>query len=182
MEIHKQDSSKHLIQMEINSHIRVYKYIHRTGMDDYTAPSMWRLEWTYSLRESAYVSNMVSLTTGDFNRDGIDDLAVTWVYYYGPQDNRGSTAVVLFGNSTRMLQRSHEFPLNFGSSNIVRGAFTYGDLLGSGSNVLILGGQLDDDSKAGELNSRYMSVYSWDGSSFVSNDAQPVGALSHTNV
>ena len=51
------------------------------GDNDYKAGSQWEVAWTYSLKETTYVSNMVSLVSGDFNSDGVDDIAATWGYY-----------------------------------------------------------------------------------------------------
>ena len=54
---------------------------------------------------------MISLVSGDVNQDGVDDLACTWGYYYGPQQNAGSRAVVMFGStSAHMLQSSQGIP------------------------------------------------------------------------
>lgn len=158
---------------ELNgSRIVVYKLKTVTGGADYKEPNDWELAWTYSLSESGYVSNMVSLVSGDFNKDGIDDLGVTWGYYYGPQHNTGSKAVVMFGAKGNMLQKSQEFPLKHGEANIVRGSFIYGDLVGSGEEVLILGGQSAADIANGNLNSRYVATYNWNGTSFVSSIAK----------
>jgi hypothetical protein len=155
------------------SRIEVYKLRTTTGSSSYKTASQWSLAWTYSLKETTYVSNMVSMSSGDFNSDGVDDIAITWGYYYGPNDNKGSTAVVLFGSSSdgRMLQNSQEFPLTYGSSGIVRGSFAFGDITGGGQDTLILGGQLNSDLTAGNLNSRFVAFYSWDGSSFVQTQA-----------
>lgn len=58
----------------------------------------WELEWTYSLQEAPYVSNMVSLTAGDMDGDGIDDLGITWGVYYGKAYKTKCQAVVLHGS------------------------------------------------------------------------------------
>ena len=86
--------------------------------EDYSNPSNWRQAWTYFFREGSVVSNMISLVSGDVNQDGVDDLACTWGYYYGPQQNAGSRAVVMFGStSAHMLQSSRECPLTYEGSN-----------------------------------------------------------------
>ena len=64
-----------------NSRIEIYDL----QTDDYSNPSNWRQAWTYFFREGSVVSNMISLVSGDVNQDGVDDLACTWGYYYGPQ-------------------------------------------------------------------------------------------------
>lgn len=155
------------------SRIEIYKLTTTSSGDDYKASTQWTLSWTYSLYETNYVSNMVSLVSGDFNQDGVDDLAATWGYYYGPSDNHASTAVVMFGASgnNKMLRTYQQFPLTYGTSDeIVRGAFTFGDMTGGGVDALILGGQLSSDISAGKY-SRFVAVYSWDGTEFVQTQA-----------
>jgi len=156
-----------------NSRIMVYA-LQLTDADDkdtaYLDASNWSVVWTYYLHEGDVVSNMVSLVNGDVNQDGTDDLAATWGYYYGPTQNTGSTAVVMFGaKGTAMLGTSQQFDLKYGSSNIVRASFAFGDMAGSDEDVLILCGQSDADLKQGNTLSRYVALYSWDGDSFTSN-------------
>ena len=156
-----------------NSRIVVYALQLNTSDDKATAylnPAKWQVVWTYSLKEGAVVSNMVSLVSGDVNLDGTDDLAATWGYYYGPTQNIGSTAVVMFGaKGTELLKNSQQFNLTYGTSNIVRASFEFGDMAGSDSDVLILCGQSDADLKAGNTKTRYVALYDWNGTSFVSN-------------
>ena len=115
------------------------------------------------------VSNMISMTSGDVDRDGIDDLSCTWGYYYGPEQNKGSKAVVMFGaKDTDLLKRSQQFDITHGSSNIVRASFVFGDI-GTGEEELILCGQADADLKKGNTYSRYVALYTWDGKQFVTN-------------
>ena len=135
----------------------------------YSDTAKWDLIWSYYFNEGDVVSNMVSLTSGDVNRDGIDDLAATWGYYYGPTQNKGSRAVVMFGApKTAILQKSQEFSLTYGNSNIVRASFAFGDLAGSGEPCLILAGQSDSDLQAGNVNTRYVALYNWNGTEFTS--------------
>ena len=156
-----------------NSRILVFKQKITTEQDDdaYLSPSQWETAWTYSLKESGYVSNMVSLVSGDFNEDGISDLGASWGYYYGPDNNNGSKAVVMFGAKGQMLQDSQEFDLEYGDSEIVRASFAFGDITGSGDEVLVLGGQYDKDIE-NNVTSRYVAIYSWNGASFVANTAK----------
>lgn len=157
-----------------NSRIVVYalQKLSGDGADAYKDPGKWGVAWTYYLREGDVVSNMVSLVSGDVDQDGIDDLACTWGYYYGPEQNVGSRAVVMFGGKdTNLLKRSQEFSLNYGASNIVRASFAFGDLAGSGEETLILCGQSDADLKGGK-DSRYVALYTWNGKGFTSSMAQ----------
>jgi len=153
-----------------NSRIEIYKLktksLSSDSLEYFGNPSNWGIIWTYPLSEVEYVSNMVSLTSEDFNEDGVDDLAIAWGYYYGPNAKKGGTAAVLFGSESSMLQDSTTFPLKYGTSDIVRAAFTYGDVIGDGSGQLILGGQLNSDIENNNLNTRFIAVYNWDGTSF----------------
>lgn len=156
------------IPEEDNSRIAVYS-LQKTGNDDYKSASNWALAWTYYLKEDHVVSNMISMTSGDVDRDGIDDLSCTWGYYYGPKQNKGSKAVVMFGaKDTDLLKRSQQFDINYGSSDIVRASFVFGDI-GTGEEELILCGQADADLKKGNTYSRYVALYTWDGKKFVTN-------------
>lgn len=156
------------IPEENNSRIAVYA-LQRTEKDAYKNPSNWALAWTYYLKEDNVVSNMISLTSGDVDRDGIDDLSCTWGYYYGPTQNKGSKAVVMFGGKDKeILKRSQQFDISYGSSNIVRASFVFGDI-GTGEDSLILCGQADADLKAGNTYSRYVAMYVWDGKKFATN-------------
>ena len=112
---------------------------------------------------------MISMTSGDVDRDGIDDLSCTWGYYYGPTQNKGSKAVVMFGGKDKeILKRSQQFDISYGSSNIVRASFVFGDI-GTGEDSLILCGQADADLKAGNTYSRYVAMYVWNGKKFATN-------------
>ena len=145
-----------------NSRIEIYDL----QTEDYSHPSNWRQAWTYFFREGSVVSNMISLVSGDVNQDGVDDLACTWGYYYGPQQNAGSRAVVMFGStSAHMLQSSQEFPLTYEGSNLVRASFAFGDMTGGGK-TLILAAQSDADLKANKQNTRYVGLYAWNGVTF----------------
>ena len=156
------------IPEENNSRIAVYA-LQRTETDAYKKASNWALAWTYYLKEDNVVSNMISLTSGDVDRDGIDDLSCTWGYYYGPTQNKGSKAVVMFGGKDKeILKRSQQFDISYGSSNIVRASFVFGDI-GTGEDSLILCGQADSDLKAGNSYTRYVAMYVWDGKKFSAN-------------
>lgn len=156
------------IPEENNSRIAVYA-LQRTEANAYKKASNWALAWTYYLKEDNVVSNMISMTSGDVDRDGIDDLSCTWGYYYGPTQNKGSKAVVMFGGKDKdILKRSQQFDISYGSSNIVRASFVFGDI-GTGEDSLILCGQADSDLKAGNTYTRYVAMYTWDGKQFATN-------------
>lgn len=131
----------------------------------YLDSSHWAKAWTYYFNESPYVSNMVSVTSGDLNQDGTSDLALTWGYYYGPTKYTNSKGVVLCGSKTAMLQKSMSIDLKYNNSQIVRAAFAYGDIDGDNVDDLILGGQLNSDIAAGNIYSRFVAVYTYNGDS-----------------
>ncbi|NTV89570.1 MAG: hypothetical protein HGA22_04305, partial [Clostridiales bacterium] len=157
------------------SRVEIYKLEIETGAldDTYMSTGKWIKVWTYYFNESPYVSNMVSLTSGDFTRDGTDDLALTWGYYYGPDSNNACQAVILYGGSSNMLQVSKKLNLSYNNTNIVRAAFAYGDIDGDNINDLVLGGELSSDLASGNGNSRFVAVYSYEGTtdSFIQNTA-----------
>jgi hypothetical protein len=154
-----------------NSRVAVYKL--QFQQDDLNADgtvkidvaldaSNWALMWTYALQERTFVSNMVSLTAGDMTMDGVDDLAITWGVYYGPSYKTNCQAVVLHGSKTGTpLQTVSPFDLTYGTSKIVRAALTFGDADGDGKDELVMGGQLEVDIDAGEMNTRVISVYDY---------------------
>lgn len=131
----------------------------------YLDSSHWAKAWTYYFNESPYVSNMVSVTSGDLNQDGTSDLALTWGYYYGPTKYTNSKGVILCGSKTAMLQKSMSIDLKYNNSQIVRAAFAYGDIDGDNVDDLILGGQLNSDIAAGNIYSRFVAVYTYNGDS-----------------
>lgn len=147
------------------SRVEVYKLHRTTGADDdfYLGVGNWKKEWTYYFNEAPFVSNMVSLTAGDFDQDGTDDLALTWGYYYGPGQNNGCQGIVLCGSNTNMLQKKKTIDLTFEGAGIVRAAFAYGDIDGDNVKDLVLGGQLASDIAGGNYNTRFIGVYSYDG-------------------
>lgn len=159
-----------------SSRVEIYKLQLTSTSDDdtYLTTEDWVKEWTYYFNESPYVSNMVSLTAGDFTEDGTADLALTWGYYYGPDSNNACQAIVLYGDSSKMLQKSQKISLSYNNTNIVRAAFTYGDIDGDNVDDLVLGGQLESDIAGGNINTRFLAVYNYDGTSdsFIQNTAQ----------
>lgn len=125
--------------------------------------------------------NMVSLNSGDFNKDGIDDLAISYGYvgydYYIPSsvtDGRSTywstehRASIRWGatydenEGSYMLADSYDFPLTTNSGDrVVRAVFTTGDADGDGYDELVLGGSVLGES----TDTRYLAVYKWNGRS-----------------
>ena len=102
--------------------------------------------------------NMVSLTAADFDRDGTDDLAVSYGYYgtYGEQPTKAS--VYLGGRAGEMLSQS--IPLTLG--NIFRTGLATGDVDGDSYNELVIGGSVRNATDK----VRYVGIYEWNGSGF----------------
>ncbi|MCL1809547.1 MAG: S-layer homology domain-containing protein [Clostridiales bacterium] len=181
------------------SRVEVYKLQKAVSDTDdvYLDTAKWQLAWTHPLREVTYVSNMVSLLSGDFTRDGVDDLAVTWGYFFGNDLNRNesSQAWVLFGHKNNMLQKGVQLPLEARDDSgalttVARAAFAYGDVNGDNVDNLVMGGQLASDVSRRDLNTRYVGIYDFDGEGFRLIDSKNVdvlekddnGSLIHKNV
>lgn len=152
--------------------IEVYQYQKKNAANDtsYQYPSNWTLVWSYSISKlgnKQYVPNMVSLLAGDFNEDGTEDLAITYSCYFSETSYVSGYAAVLFGGKDNMLNEYQEFPLiSTDGDEIVRAAFTFGEITGVGTNTLVLGGQSAKDLKKGNIYSRYVALYQFNGSGF----------------
>ncbi len=170
-----------------NPRIEVYQYKKTTGATATSYQNMadkWAVVWTYALSKTGKgavadangkVPNMVSLLAADINRDGIDDLAVTYGYFHGdissPKNVQSiqSRAAVLYGskNNANLLTAYDDFAIQSSDGQpIVRAAFTYGPLVGVDQESLVLGGQSATDLKNGKAYTRYAAVYQYDGEGF----------------
>ena len=69
-----------------------------------TGKRTWKIAWTYKLDQygANIVPNMVSLAAADYDKDGIDDLAVSWGYC-GPESNQPSHAVIMMGADNNQI-------------------------------------------------------------------------------
>lgn len=153
--------------------IVVYQYQKKSGTSNnsYQNMSNWSVVWNYSItklgQNKDYVPNMVALLAGDFNEDGIEDLAVTYSYFYGENNYDSGRAAVLFGKTEGMFNDYQDFRLySSDGDEIVRAAFTFGEITGVGTNTLVLGGQSLSDLKKGNIYSRYVALYQFDGNGF----------------
>ncbi|MBQ1302782.1 MAG: hypothetical protein IIY29_05505, partial [Firmicutes bacterium] len=126
--------------------VDVYKYQKKStsAPGDWINMSNWSRVWSHALNgEYAYVPNMVSLVSGDFNRDGTDDLGISYgsavVYeaYFSSAMGRmeSSKAVMLWGDRTKMLQSSS--PIDLAEEE-----------LGEQNRVSLIKGDLDQDGVA----------------------------------
>ena len=129
-----------------------------------TGKRTWKIAWTYPLNQygSGQVPNMVSLSAADYDKDGIDDLAVSWGYF-GRGAIQPSRATIMMGaDNNKMMTRKYSFDLKSGGTDIYRASFTAGDVDNDGYNELVMGGSLANSDR----NSRYLAVYEWNGSGF----------------
>nr|WP_302657292.1 S-layer homology domain-containing protein [uncultured Agathobaculum sp.] len=129
-----------------------------------TGKRAWKIAWTYPLNQygSGKVPNMVSLSAADYDKDGIDDLAVSWGYF-GSGAIQPSRATIMMGaDNNKMMTRRYSFDLKSGGTDIYRASFTAGDVDNDGYNELVMGGSLANSDR----NSRYLAVYEWNGSGF----------------
>ncbi|MCR5649478.1 MAG: S-layer homology domain-containing protein [Oscillospiraceae bacterium] len=140
-----------------NARIDVYKYqkTSNSAAGDWIDMANWARVWSHALNgEYAYVPNMVSLVSGDFNRDGVDDLGIAygsavvnemyWASHLGRME--ASKAVMLWGDRTRMLQSRSAIDLaNSELGDQARVSLIKGDLDMDGAEELIATGQPVED-------------------------------------
>ena len=143
-------------------HYADHDYFGTASVD--TGKRTWKIAWTYPLNQygSGKVPNMVSLSAADYDKDGIDDLAVSWGYF-GESSIQPSRATIMMGaDNNKMMTRKYSFDLKSGGTDIYRASFTAGDVDNDGYNELVMGGSLANSDR----NSRYLAVYEWNGSGF----------------
>ncbi len=117
--------------------------------------SQWSRTWSHVISNTAnQIPNMVSLVSADINRDGVDDLGIS-SGRFSPGDSNGTTqqtnkssAIILWGDRTDMLQSSTQ--LNLAEDTLgeqVRVSLTTGDLDNDGYAELIATGQPLSDAE-----------------------------------
>ncbi|MGI6743414.1 MAG: S-layer homology domain-containing protein [Eubacteriales bacterium] len=146
--------------------VDIYKYqkTSQSPEDEWLDISKWRRSWSHAISGAGtLVPNMISLCSGDFNRDGVDDLAIssgsTVVYNIGPDyfdlyTYEKSKAVVLWGGTSNMLQTGA--PLDLDEDKLgeqVRVSLITGDLNKDGVKELIATGQPAADINNLDINS-----------------------------
>ncbi len=117
--------------------------------------------------------NMVSLSAADFDRDGTDDLAVSYGYYgtYGEHPTKAS--VYLGGRAGEMLSQS--IPLTLG--NVFRTGLATGDVDGDSYNELVVGGSVRNSTDK----VRYVGIYEWNGNGFVLSSEKNIDIFKQEN-
>ncbi len=167
-----------------NARVDVYKYARTaatpTPDDAWKVPDNWTRVWSRPLSTDPIAPNMVSLCAGDFNRDAIDDLAISYgsleyktivnaslVAALSTERIVPSKAVALFGSRTAMLQGSQSIPL--GAEPLARAAFAYGDIDGDNVRDLVLGAEPVSDVVQNKQ--RTVGMYLYDGQTLVLNSS-----------
>ena len=142
--------------------------LQKTDGESYMTSSNWKRAWRYNLpKTDGLIPNMVSLAAADIDKDGIDDLAISYGYYKYGGAAQASKAVVLMGaDNSQMMTRTYDIPLN----NVYRAGLTAGDIDNDGRNELIVGGSADTKNR----DARYLAIYGWNGKGFDRLAAQNV--------
>lgn len=133
-----------------NIRVDIYKFqkTSTTDSDDWLTIGGWSRVWTYVLSNSdGQIPNMVSLVSADINRDGIDDLGISYGRftsgYNKAEEFTQSKALMLWGSRTAMLRSTTTLDLNDDSDGLgalTRVSLTTGDLDGDGYKELIATG------------------------------------------
>ncbi len=142
--------------------------LQKTDGDSYMESKNWKRAWRYNLpKTDGLIPNMVSLVSADIDKDGIDDLAISYGYYKYKGAAQASKAVVLMGaDNSQMMTRTYDIPLE----NVYRAGLTAGDIDNDGRNELIVGGSSDAQNR----DKRYLAIYGWNGKGFNRLAAQNV--------
>ena len=148
--------------------------LQKTDGESYMTSSNWKRAWRYNLpKTDGLIPNMVSLAAADIDKDGIDDLAISYGYYKYGGATQASKAVVLMGaDNSQMMTRTYDIPLN----NVYRAGLTAGDIDNDGRNELIVGGSADTKNR----DARYLAIYGWNGKGFDRLAAQNVNPTDGT--
>ena len=134
-----------------NCRVDIYKYqqTSQSGENDWMKMGNWDRVWSYVVSNTGNeIFNMVSLVSADVNRDGVDDLGISYgrLAPYGNPfssvDVDKSKAVILWGAKSNMLQKNSAVNLNEGElGELTRVSLITGDLDGDGNRELIATGQ-----------------------------------------
>ena len=140
-----------------NARVDIFKFQKNSESTDtsWRDIDQWSRTWSHVLSNTANkIPNMVSLASGDFDRDGVDDLAISSGRFAPGNGNftqlqmDKSTAVVLWGARSDMLQSYEALNLDEGTlGQQVRVSLITGDLDNDGYAELIATGQPMSDAQ-----------------------------------
>ena len=141
-----------------NNRVEIYKYMQTSSTPEngWMDVGNWNRVWSHVVNDTGnLIDNMVSLVSGDFNRDGVDDLGIA-SGRVAPHGNpfttmsmRKSEAVLLWGARSDMLQTSTRLDLNEAElGELGRVSLLFDDLDGDGYDELIATGQPLSDLRA----------------------------------
>ena len=147
--------------------VTVWK-LQKTSDDAFLTAGNWQKAWTRDLpKTNGLVPNMVSLAAADIDKDGIDDLAISYGYYKYQGTAQASKAVVLMGaDNSQMMTRSYELSLG----TVYRAGLTAGDIDNDGRSELMVGGSTSTTNR----DARYLAIYGWNGTGFDKLAAQNI--------
>ena len=158
-----------------NARVDIYKWMRdaNSTADGWKNWSNWSAVWSHPLDSSGYVPNMVSLLASDINRDGIDDLGISYSGTRREEDRWGSSnwrvqttskALILWGANANMLQSSSNLNLCEGELGTqIRTSLIAGDINSDGYPELIVTGQPSNNFGANTIRSIVVYSYSGDG-------------------
>lgn len=188
-----------------NARIDIYKYQKTSSApgNAWLTIGNWSRVWSYAVSASTNsVPNMVSLVSGDFNQDGVDDLGLSYgraVYYVGNSasltsllhdstytysglclESDVSKARILWGGTSGMLQANSALDLGSDAlGSLIRVSLTYGDVDADRKKDLIMAGEPLSDKNANYQ--RAVGIYVYDGSGLVLNTTQIVKVVDTEN-
>lgn len=153
-----------------NARVDIYKYAKTAAAagNAWLDIGSWTRVWSYAVSAATNaVPNMVSLVSGDFNRDGVDDLGISYgraVYnvvdtysellthsstcnYTGKcLEADASKARILWGGTSGMLQSNSALDLGADTfGGLIRVSLAYGDADADGTKDLVMAGEPYED-------------------------------------
>lgn len=184
-----------------NNRVEIYKYMRTDATPENGWQDLynWNRVWSHVVNNADnLIDNMVSLASGDFNRDGVDDLGIASGRVaphgrpFSSMSLRKSDAVILWGARNDMLQTNSKLDLNEGElGELGRVSLLFEDLDGDGYKDLIATGQPISDltgymtSGAVSNTTRSIITYTYDGLSQMvitySGNLKPVDGSMATN-
>ncbi|MBR7178174.1 MAG: S-layer homology domain-containing protein [Oscillospiraceae bacterium] len=154
--------------------VDVYKWMRDDSSepDDWRDLNNWSVIWSHALASSTDTVNMVSLLASDLNRDGVDDLGISYsqaeiqrpLIGGWPVTAEGGGAVILWGDRSNALQTTTALNLMPGSlGEMGRISLTAGDIDLDGYKELVITGEPLDEIGQLTGSTRSIIIYTYDG-------------------